>query len=63
MLQYFVQEVTRSHKKLILKIVKYFLMILKGVSTASEETSAKLAQVFLSVKAKKNLAQQPQDTD
>ena len=36
-------------------------MILKGVSTASE-TSAKLAQAFLTTKAKKNWARQPQDS-
>ena len=42
LMQYYLQGVTKSSKKVILKIVKYILMILKGVSTASEN-SAKLA--------------------
>ena len=62
LLQHFLQAVTRSSQKLILKIIKYILMILKGVSTASEN-SAKLAQVFLTSKAKKSWAAQPQDSD
>ena len=62
LLQHFLQAVTRSSQKLILKIIKYILMILKGVSTASEN-SAKLAQVFLTNKAKKSWAAQPQDSD
>lgn len=60
LLRQFVQEVARSQQKLALKQLKCILMILKGVSTASE-TSANLAQAFLTTKAKKNWARQPQD--
>ena len=42
LLLHFERAITKSSQKLILKVVKYILMILKGVSTASEN-SAKLA--------------------